>query len=541
MATPPTTGTTAATGAAQASPNGQSAHAEADREAVIAEQAYLAIMLEYASRTDPKEFLRVIEGVDVDDILRPAHREVFEAVIKLWNDGDGMSVVDPDAVWQELARRAREAVPPATVAFGIEGPHQLVRLLGISPTISRADHYAQLIRGHAQHRRERDLVDGMAREIAGARRPDVLAELNTRLAATLAAEPRQWRLSAVAASTMTMRAAKWLYRLRIPAGGISLLAGREGIGKSTISYDVVAKVTRGELDGRYLGIPRGVAVVATEDAWAEVIVPRLVAARADLTRVFRIDVKDSGGGDVINVPADLAELGRVCVQHDIALLVLDPVMSVIDGSIDTHKDREVRKALDPLSKFAVTHTVAVLGLIHANKNTGADPLNSIMGSKAFTAVARSILYCLADPTPEDGQESYLFCHPKSNLGPKQKSERYHLIEVKIDLDPATVEPGDDAVVVTSRVVWDGDDERSAQDVMDAGRLPRPTGDLAGQILAFIRGRAGVVQLEEIAAEFDDVPDQTLRQNLSRMVKRGELVRPSRGVYGATPRKGGGSL
>lgn len=501
--------------------------------AVSAEREYLAIMLEYAARSGPQEFLKIVEGLDPDDMLRPAHRETFDAVTRLWNDDP--SIVEPVAVWHELARRAREI--GAAEAFGVS-VLDLTNLAGSSATISRAGHFAGLIRDAARRRRGREVTDAISRELAGPARPELLDELHGKLAAVLADGPRTGRLSAVAASGMGMRAAKWLYRQRIPAGAITLLAGREGIGKSTISYDFVDRVTRGELDGRYLGIPRGVAVVASEDAWAEVIIPRLVAARADLDRVFRIDARsESGGTDSIIVPVDLPELGRLCKAHDIALLVLDPVMSVLDSSIDTHKDREVRRALDPLSEFAARSGVAVLGLIHVNKSGTSDPLNSIMGSRAFAAVARSVLYCIADPEAEDGQERYLLGHPKSNLGPKQPSIGYHLIEAKIELDPADVEPGDDAVILTSRVVWDGEDERTVGEIMEGPRVAVPPGDLAVRILAFVRGRADVVRMEELAGEFDDVSADTLRQNLARMVRRGDLVRPSRGCYAANPDAG----
>ena len=50
-------------------------------------------------------------------------------------------------------------------------------------------------------------------------------------------------------------------------------------------------ITRGTLDGEFHGTPRSV-IVATEDPWSETIVPRLIAAGADLNRVYRCDVRD---------------------------------------------------------------------------------------------------------------------------------------------------------------------------------------------------------------------------------------------------------
>ena len=43
--------------------------------------------------------------------------------------------------------------------------------------------------------------------------------------------------------------------------------------------------TRGYLPGACFGTPRAAIVVATEDSWEHTIVPRLMAAGADLTYV----------------------------------------------------------------------------------------------------------------------------------------------------------------------------------------------------------------------------------------------------------------
>jgi len=45
------------------------------------------------------------------------------------------------------------------------------------------------------------------------------------------------------------------------------LAGREGIGKSSIAIAIAAQITRGQLPGVYFGEPRAVIIAATEDSW----------------------------------------------------------------------------------------------------------------------------------------------------------------------------------------------------------------------------------------------------------------------------------
>jgi hypothetical protein len=349
------------------------------------------------------------------------------------------------------------------------------------------------------------------------------------------AEPGGRRIVLRAASGMAIKRIRWVWGQEagghIPVGGITLLAGREGIGKSTISYDIIAKITRGTLPGEFHGDPRGVLVYATEDEWEPVILPRLIAADADVTRVFQADAyEETGEKDWISFPRDLVRLAAQCKEHDVAMVVLDPIMSIIDGKLDTHKDREVRQALDPLSRFASAAGVAVLGLIHVNKSSGTDPLNSLMGSRAFSAVARSVLFCIRTPQIEgvEGPDTYLFTQEKCNLGPKQMSQQYGISQVMLE---ATDDEGGLFRVPTSRVAWGGTDSRRAGDVLEeASQVKRPKGNLRSEILAYLRERDDLVPVKEIHDQFSSSKMTNVDMTLSRMVKAGEIERPTLGLY-----------
>lgn len=333
-----------------------------------------------------------------------------------------------------------------------------------------------------------------------------------------------------AASTFAMTGVKWLYQGRIPAGMVTILAGREGIGKSTVSLDIAARLTRGTLPGRYEGRPQNVILCATEDSWEHTIVPRLRAVGADLDRVFHIAVQVDGGNfRAISAPGDIHAIERAIDEIRPALMVIDPLMAVIDGKIDTHVQQQVQQGLDPLVKLAERVMMAVLGLIHVNKSTTQDALNSVMGSKAFTTLPRSVLYCIADP---DDEGTYLFTHEKCNVGPKLNSILYRLTSVRFELDPATIEPGDQAHILTSKVKWGGEDERKAADILAAIAAGRGTGDLRKNLQAFIDAQPRKVAAAELVAEFEDVSvtRQMIDQTLKRMVKANSIDRPSRGFY-----------
>src|SRR5487761_1516469 len=170
-----------------------------------------------------------------------------------------------------------------------------------------------------------------------------------------------------AASTIKPRPVKWLEDLEIPLGALTLLAGREGIGKSIAGCEKAARITRGQLPGAYLGVPKAVIICATEDSWEHTIVPRLMAAGADLDRIFRADVTTSDGGETsLSLPTDLLGLERVIDDNDVALVLLDPLMSRLDDGLDTHRDAEVRRALEPLVAVAERTNASVLALIHVS-------------------------------------------------------------------------------------------------------------------------------------------------------------------------------
>lgn len=214
------------------------------------------------------------------------------------------------------------------------------------------------------------------------------------------------------ANTIEQKPVHWMWDGRIALGTLALLAGREGIGKSTLAYTIVADITKGMLPGAHYGKPRTVIIVATEDDWSFTIVPRLTAAKADLTKVARVEPTDPDEYGV-SLPRDIEELSIIAKEYGTALILLDPLMSRVDAKLDTHKDSEVRQALEPLVKMAGESGAAVLGLLHVNKSGATDPLSTLMGSRAFSAVARAVLYVVEDA---ENREIKVMGQPKNNLG-----------------------------------------------------------------------------------------------------------------------------
>jgi hypothetical protein len=256
------------------------------------------------------------------------------------------------------------------------------------------------------------------------------------LEATWGPPSKSTKLVLTPASSYTPRAHRWLVPGMIPRGALTLLSGREGLGKSTWAYTLAAAVTRGTVPGDLHGRPADVFIAATEDDWPTTIVPRLMAAGADLGRVHNaIDVirGGPGGESVLTFPEDGAALAAALAEHEVALLILDPLLPRIGKGYDTHKDQPVRQGLAPLVEAAGATRTAVLGIIHRNKSEKSDLADTTMGSRAFTAVARSVLAVLRHPENPDLRLIGAF---KANAAKDTVSARvFEIRAVEIGQDP----------------------------------------------------------------------------------------------------------
>lgn len=265
------------------------------------------------------------------------------------------------------------------------------------------------------------------------------------------------------ASELVMRGVTWLWEDmhvglgRVPLGKLGLLAGREGIGKSLFSLWIAAKITRGTLRGCHFGSPQNVAIAATEDDWEDTILPRLVAAKADLHRVFHVAVAVGHDETQIVLPFDVPALETLIREKEIIFVVLDPILSRLDAGIDTHKDSSSRRGLEPLASIAGRCRCTFLGIIHLNKGGSGDPLKSIMGSVAFPAASRFVLFCMVDP---EDKAVRLVGLPKNNAG------RCDLPTMAFTIEEAVLgRDADGQEIKTGKMVWKNDDPRAISDLV----------------------------------------------------------------------------
>jgi putative DNA primase/helicase len=255
------------------------------------------------------------------------------------------------------------------------------------------------------------------------------------------------------ASDVTPTAVDWLWYPFLPLGKLSMVAGQMGQAKSLFSVWLTAAVTRGE--GLNLTRPGHVVLFSAEDDPGDTTAPRLLAAGADLDRVW-IE-------EAMSINAD--QLAEQCSGGDVRLIVIDPVGSYWDGT-DSWKPQEVRKHVEPLRQLAADHKVCVLFVQHLNRRREAAPLERIADSQALAQVCRSVLVWGPDPADPEGDHGPMkaLTRAKSNLARASASATFTIEERQVTnhIKAPALTRGDDRNITSEDVVGDAQ-ERSAQD------------------------------------------------------------------------------
>lgn len=260
----------------------------------------------------------------------------------------------------------------------------------------------------------------------------------------------------VRGSDLTPEPVEWLWAYWLALGKMHILAGAPGQGKTTIAVGALAATVT--IGGRWPDGSRcaagNVIVWSGEDDARDTLTPRFVAAGGDRSRIYFVQGRrDENGLHPFDPAHDMEQLASAIREAGGAsLVILDPVVSAVTG--DSHKNTEVRRALQPLVDAAAEGRFAVLGITHFSKGgQGTDPAQRVIGSVAFSAVARVVLVA-AKVAGEDGKDRRILARAKSNIGPDDGGFEYHFEQVE-------ALPGIEA----SRITWGNAVAGSARDLL----------------------------------------------------------------------------
>ncbi|MBD8483352.1 AAA family ATPase [Pseudomonas coleopterorum] len=263
-----------------------------------------------------------------------------------------------------------------------------------------------------------------------------------------------WRAHAVQASSIKPQAIRWLWPGWLAQGKLHILAGAGGTGKTTLLLGLIAAITTAGRwpDGEVCREPGNALIWSSEDDPSDTLVPRLIAAGADMNRVYILQGRINGEGEREPFdPSSDIDLLRATAEDigGISLLMLDPVVSAVKG--DMHKANDVRRGLQGIVDFAEQQMCAVVGISHfAKGGAGSSPADRVIGSQAFSALARTVLVA----AKQEDSDARVLARAKSNIGTDEGGISY-------TIEPLTIEGGIEA----TRAVWGELIQGSAREIL----------------------------------------------------------------------------
>lgn len=249
----------------------------------------------------------------------------------------------------------------------------------------------------------------------------------------------------------------WIWPGRLARGKLTLICGDPGKGKSFLSLDIAARLSTGTAfpDGHVSRV--GTTLLITdEDDSADTIKPRLLAMGANVAKIKRLQAIKIDGKDNDFTLAKIAALYDVIRQcPDLQLIVIDPLMSYF-GKTKSADPAEVNSLLGKLNEFAAATGIAVVALVHLNKDSkSGNALYRSMGS--ISVVGKARLAFLVAPSKDD-PEVRVVAQTKANAAAFTPS-------LAFKLQGATVQDGG-ADIATAKIVWqDGTVDLSADDLL----------------------------------------------------------------------------
>lgn len=261
----------------------------------------------------------------------------------------------------------------------------------------------------------------------------------------------------IAAEGIKPEAIRWLWPGYLANGKLHVLAGAPGTGKTTIAMAIAAAITAGS------ALPSGwkpeagiVLVWSGEDDPQDTLIPRLIAAGADMARVFFVGDTHDEHRRPFDPARDVDLLAEAAATiGEVAMIVVDPLVSAVGG--DSHKNAEVRRGLAPLVDLAARMDAALLGITHYSKGTGGrDPLERVTGSIAFGALARVVLGTVRMEAKEGEPQKMMMARAKSNIGPDGGGFTYAFEQIELPGYPG---------VSASRIVWGAAVEGTARELL----------------------------------------------------------------------------
>lgn len=212
----------------------------------------------------------------------------------------------------------------------------------------------------------------------------------------------------IMASAVTPKEVTWLWYPYFPTGSASMVFGPGGSGKSHIAVDIASRITTGRaFPGQKDPLPpQPVLMLGAEDEADRVLVPRLIKAGADLSKVAILS-------EPLTVDKNGLEVIEQYIEHFSAGIVfVDPLVAYIGGKVDLNRANETRVFTGGLHQLAIRTGTPIIVVHHSRKGTEGAEYERMMGSADFSNAVRSVLFTTQAPNGDR-----IMKHVKANYAP----------------------------------------------------------------------------------------------------------------------------
>jgi RecA-family ATPase len=283
----------------------------------------------------------------------------------------------------------------------------------------------------------------------------MLDELDPSLAELANATPQAQSVAITKAlSEYEAEDVQWIWNPYLPKGKLVIIEGHPSVGKSTLTCEIASIATRGgQFQCGTSNPPMNVLMVAVEDAPSDTIKPRVLASGGDETRIrFLEGIKNpltlgESTADLSN-QLHIEAIRNVIQEHQIGIVIIDPLMGLIGDRRDSHNDQSMRQVTTPLTNLAQDEQVTIILVRHLTKGGGSQAILRGGGSIAIVGSARVAILIAKDPQDE---QKRVMAMVKNNLAPDQPSIAFQIVN--------------DSTHKAGKIEWLGESKLSADDLL----------------------------------------------------------------------------
>ena len=313
---------------------------------------------------------------------------------------------------------------------------------------------------------------------------------------------------------------------RIPYCAITLFYGLAGQNKSSVALYIAAITSKGLSwpDG-YGKAPQGtILYIGCEDPVGSVIRPRFEAMGGDVNKLIILEgIKLEGEKEWLDLSKHLPAIeDYIKTVPDLKLIIIDPFNAFLGWSKNPWDDERIRRIVGPVHQLAERYKLAVIGILHANKNEKQNLVHRISGSAAWGNLARS-LYVFGTDQNDAGRK---FMSPtKMSYGLEEPTLAFRVVQKDSDdVNAITLDFEETPIQQTAEELF----SRIKEGKQKPGPAPKSL-DEAKEFLTE-KLRKGMLPLSMIKslAEMSNITLPTLYRAKKEMEIK--TVKPKKGLY-----------